>query len=77
MGAGTPGTGPPGPRRSDMPGTKTEVHVRVLYPSAFLAVGIDTEGKDEVAVSELQAKWLLAAGHAELVEKPEPKKAVE
>ncbi len=75
MGAGTPGTGPPGPRRNDMPGTKTEVHVRVLYPSAFSAVGIDADGKDEVKVNEEQAEWLIAAGHAELVEKPVPKKA--
>ncbi len=55
--------------------TKTEVHVRVLYPSAFLAVGIDADGKDEVKVDEEQAEWLVAAGHAELVEKPAPKKA--
>jgi hypothetical protein len=55
--------------------TKTEVHVRVLYPSAFSAVGVDTKGADDVKVDKDKADWLVASGFAELIEKPEPKKA--
>ncbi len=58
-----------------MAGTKTEVHVRVLYPSAFSAIGLDADGKDELKVKEEEAKWLVAAGYAELLEQPAPKKA--
>ena len=58
-----------------MPKTNTEVHVRVLYPSAFLAVGVDTGGKDEVTVGQAVAAWLVASGYAELVEKIILKKA--
>jgi hypothetical protein len=53
--------------------TKTEVHVRVLYPMAFTAVGVDTKGADDVKVEKDKAEWLVASGYAELVEKAEPK----
>ena len=53
---------------------KTEVAVRVLYPSAFVALGVDSE-KDEVKVDEEQAAWLVGSGYAEIVEKAAPKKA--
>jgi len=56
-----------------MPRVRTEVAVRVLYPSAFVAIGVNPE-KDEVKVDEEQATWLLASGYAERVEKAEPKK---
>jgi len=45
-----------------------KVKVRVLYPSAFVAAGIDTKGADDVEVEEPAAGWLVAAGYAELIE---------
>lgn len=44
-----------------------KVKVRVLYPTAFAAIGVDTEGKDEVSIEEDQAVALVDAGYAELV----------
>ena len=42
-----------------------KVKVRVLYPSAFAAIGVDTEGADEATVEKEQADWLIASGYAE------------
>ena len=44
-----------------------KVKVRVLYPSAFAAIGVDTTGKDEVSIEEAEAEQLVAVGYAELV----------
>jgi hypothetical protein len=49
-----------------MPRVKTEVAVRVLYPSAFAAIGLDPEA-EELEVDETQAAWLIGAGYAERV----------
>ena len=51
-----------------MPKVNTDVHVRVLYPSAFLARGVDTQGKDDVDVDKESAEWLVACGYAEVME---------
>jgi hypothetical protein len=51
-----------------MPTAKTEVHVRVLYPSAFASQGVDTQGKDDVKVPKELADWLVASGYAEVIE---------
>lgn len=53
-----------------------KVKLRVLYPSAFLAMGVDTEGKDEVSVESDIADSLVAAGWAESI-KAEPAKEPE
>jgi hypothetical protein len=53
-----------------------KVKVRVLYPSAFAALGVDTEGADEASVESDQADWLITSGYAEAVKaKAPPKKA--
>jgi hypothetical protein len=44
-----------------------KVKVRVLYPTGFEGLGIDTEGKDEVSVEKADADNLIAAGFAEPV----------
>lgn len=44
-----------------------KVKVRVLYPTAFAAQGIETEGKDEISVEKEQADTLIAQGFAEEV----------
>ena len=49
-----------------------KVKIRVLYPTAFAAVGVNTEGKDEVSVEAEEAESLIAAGYAEAL-KAEPK----
>ena len=53
-----------------------KVKVRVLYPSAFTAQGVDTEGADEVWVDKALAAQLVAGSFAERVEpEPEPSKS--
>lgn len=52
-----------------------KVKVRVLYPSAFQAQGVDTQGKDIVEVDGAIAAWAVAGGFAEWVEpEREPEK---
>lgn len=41
--------------------------VRVLYPTAFAAMGIEAEGGAEVSVDDDQASALITAGYAEQV----------
>lgn len=42
-----------------------KVKVRVLYPTAFAAQGIDTENKEELSLEKEQAETLIAQGFAE------------
>lgn len=49
-----------------------KVKVRVLYPSAFAALGVDTEGDDEISVEQDQADWLITSGYAEAVKAAKP-----
>lgn len=44
-----------------------KVKVRVLYPTAFVALGVDP-GAEEVSIDEEQAATLIGNGWAELVE---------
>ena len=44
-----------------------KVKVRVLYPTAFIALGIEVEGSEEVAIEEADANTLIGNGWAELV----------
>lgn len=51
------------------------VKVRVLFPTAFAAVGVEAEGGDVVSMDEDQAHDLVAVGYAEMTEEvmtPEP-----
>ena len=43
-----------------------KIKVRVLYPTAFVAMGVSAEA-EEVSVEEDQANDLIAQGYAELV----------
>jgi hypothetical protein len=44
-----------------------KVKVLVLYPAAFVALGVDAEGSDVVQVEEADAATLVGQGWAELI----------
>jgi hypothetical protein len=47
--------------------------VRVLYPTAFAALGVDAG--DQADVTQAQAKDLIAQGYAEAIEEPKAAEA--
>lgn len=52
-----------------------KVKVRVLYATAFAALGIDVEGKDEVSIEPEEAEALITQGYAEELKAKAPTKA--
>jgi ABC-type Zn uptake system ZnuABC Zn-binding protein ZnuA len=47
-----------------------KVKVLVLYPTGFLALGIEPKGSDVVEVDEAHAVTLVGAGWAEYIKQP-------